>query len=217
MKITRGSAAIAAIWILVCGSPAKAVSCSSSPLVLDLGGDEIRTTDLYFPVIFDLHGTGTLVKTGWTAEGEEDAFLWMDLNGDGVVNGGRELFGDATLLPDGSQADNGFEALKTYDGEAYGGNADGRVSERDLAWPSLRLWTDRNHDGHSQGFEISSLEENGVEEIDLSYREDRDIDGNGNWHFLKATFTQRIEAPWGEAVVQRAIEDLYFLYSQTIP
>jgi hypothetical protein len=31
---------------------------------------------------------------------------------------------------------------------------------------------------------------------------------------LKATFSQRIEAPWGEAVVHRAIEDLYFIYSQ---
>lgn len=193
------------------------MSCSSSPLILDLGGDGIRTSSLSFPVVFDLHGSGTLVKTGWTVEGEEDAFLWIDLNGDGSVSGGKELFGDATLLPGGIKAENGFEALKVFDGADYGGNADGIISERDLAWPSLRLWTDRNHDGLSQSAEISSLEENGVCEIAISYREERDIDGCGNWHFLKSTFSQRIEAPWGETIVQRAIEDLYFLYSQSAP
>lgn len=217
MRIVIRSAALAFCSVMICPVPGNAVSCSSSPLVLDLGGDGIRTTGLSNPVVFDLNGNGSLVKTGWTVEGEEDPFLWIDLNIDGRVNGARELFGDATLLPDGSQADNGFDALKTYDGKDYGGNADGLISELDLAWPSLRLWTDRNHDGTSQLNEISELNWSGVEEIELSFREDRDIDGFGNWHFLKSSFSRRIEAPWGETIVRREIEDLYFLYSQSTP
>ncbi len=201
--------------VLMLAAQAKAVSCSSSPLVLDLGGDGIRTTGLSFPVIFDLHGNGIPVITGWTVEEEEDAFLWMDLNGDGIVNGGRELFGDSTLNPiDNLVGDNGFRVLKSYDGQEFGGNGDGKMSDRDLSWPFLLLWTDWNHDGLSQSEEISSLHSNGVEEIELTYREEPDIDGCGNWHFLKSTFSQRIEAPWGSVVVHRAIEDLYFLYSQ---
>src|SRR6185295_2658464 len=211
---TRGSSRPLALGVtivlgvLYCALPASAVSCSASPLILDLAGDGVQTTDLFSAVKFDIHGEGRLVTMAWTADWSEDAFLWNDLNRDGLVDGGGELFGDSTLLPDGTPAANGFEALKVYDDSTYGGNADGKISDRDLGWTDLRLWIDRNHDGVSQVDEIATLGDLGISEILLTYREDRDVDGNGNWHFLKASFLREIEAPWGKALARRPIEDV---------
>ena len=218
--MTRRQTPLSLAWLLSVAlaswqpQPTYAVSCSSSPLVLDLAGDGILTTSLFSPVVFDLFGNGIPVRTGWTNEDSEDAFLWTDLNGDGVVTNGRELFGDSTRRPDGTMASNGFEALKIYDGLDSGGNGDGRISGRDAFWTFLRLWIDRNHDGITDAGETYDLADFGIEEIQLSYREDADVDGSGNWHFLKSEFTRRVEAPWGEAIITRAIEDLYFGYER---
>lgn len=204
---------VSALVVLIPTST-KAVSCSSSPIVLDLEGDGIRTTDLFEPVVFDLFGSGQPVRTGWTREDAEDSFLWLDLDRNGQATNGRELFGDSTPLPMGGVASNGFEALKAYDSRDLGGNEDGRISSHDAIWSSLLLWTDKDHDGISSRSEIRSLGDVGVESIGLTYREEADVDGVGNWHFLKSEFALRVEAPWGEAVVTRGIEDIYFRYER---
>lgn len=45
----------------------------------------------------------------------DDGLLAIDLNGDGIINDGSELFGSSTAMPDGSIARLGFEALAQYD------------------------------------------------------------------------------------------------------
>lgn len=115
------------------------------PLVLDLNGDGIWTTSIHDdPVWFDLNGDGRADRTGWTTRDHEDGFLYVDWNGNRTVDGGQELFGDATVLPNGSQAQHGFEALAAYDQADVGGDGDGMITRRDRIWLRRRVWVDRN-------------------------------------------------------------------------
>lgn len=68
------------------------------PLILDLDGAGITTSEIdpNHPIIFDMNGDGTLTATGWIASGE--AIVVRDLNGNGLIDSGRELFGDSTVL-----------------------------------------------------------------------------------------------------------------------
>ena len=45
-------------------------TCPTSPLVLDLNGDGIQTTDLFSPVSFDLNGDGII---------SEDDLIWLKI------------------------------------------------------------------------------------------------------------------------------------------
>jgi hypothetical protein len=179
--------------------------------VLDLNGDGIQTTDLFYPVSFDLNGDGIPERVAWTCWWTEEGFLWLDLNRNGIVDGGQELFGQGTRLPSGETAANGFEALKVYDGLSYGGNADGIVSEDDLIWSHLRLWVDRNHDGISQPQEISSLRRFDIVAIRLDFSRVQEVDGNGNLHLLQSTYLKRVTVRGLDSrLVPYAIHDVFF-------
>jgi hypothetical protein len=185
-------------------------TCPMSPLVLDLNGDGVQTTDLFAPVSFDLNGDGVPDRVAWTCGWTEEGFLWLDLNRNGTVDGGRELFGQGTLLPSGETAANGFEALRVYDGLSYGGNADGIISEDDLIWSHLRLWVDRNHDGISQREEITTLRHYDIVAISLDFSRVNEVDGNGNLHPLQSTYIKRLTGRFGSRLVPYAIHDVFF-------
>jgi len=196
--------------LILCTRPASA-TCPTSPLVLDLNGDGIQTTDLFAPVWFDLDGDGVLARSSWTCSWTEEGFLWLDLNGNGTVDSGRELFGQGTLLPSGETAANGFKALSVYDDPLYGGNADALISEDDLIWSLLRLWVDRNHDGVSQQHEIAPLGRFGVVAIGLDYSRVEEVDGNGNIHLFQGTFLKRLTGrQLGSRLVSYAVHDVFF-------
>ncbi|MFI3121810.1 MAG: hypothetical protein QX203_17715, partial [Methylococcaceae bacterium] len=92
-----------------------------SPLILDLNGDGVQTTNvLDNGVNFDLNATGQKISSGWVSK--EDGLLAIDLNGDGNIDSGAELFGTASQLADGSKAQDGFQALAALDG-----NRDGKI------------------------------------------------------------------------------------------
>lgn len=152
----------------------------NSPLILDLDGDGLYTTGVDRGVLFDLDGDGIAERCGWIDPYEDDAFLWLDLNGNGGVDSGRELFGDSTATPDGSQVTNGFDALALYDRAEFGGNEDKMISSKDVAWFSLRLWSDKDYDGSSSPREIATLDEWKIVAIGLDYRRLPRIDGNDN-------------------------------------
>jgi len=79
-------------------------------------------------------------------------WLARDLDGDGRITSGAELFGSNTALPDGTAAKNGFVALAPLDD-----NHDGRVDTHDAAFASLVLWSDRNGDRQSTPDELAPL------------------------------------------------------------
>lgn len=125
------------------------------------------------------------MQISWTEAGSQIAFLFLDRNGNGTVDSGKELFGNRTDQPPSPNA-NGFLALAEFDKPAKGGNGDGIIDSRDAVFVDLRLWLDINHDGVSQPSEIRTLPESGVFSLDLGYKESRRRDRFGNEFRYKA-------------------------------
>lgn len=129
-----------------------------SPLVFDLGATGIELTDLDSEgsVYFDFGGSGFARATGWTTG--VDGFLALDLNADGIINNGTELFGDQTGY------ENGFLALGAQDT-----NADGVITSEDQVWDDLRIWVDANQNGYSESGELHTLDSLQITSINLGY------------------------------------------------
>jgi hypothetical protein len=132
----------------------------TTPLMLDLNGDGVRTSDLAHGVLFDVNATGTPVQTGWS-DGK-DGLLVLDLNQDGQIHNGSELFGSGTELFTGGKAQDGYVALRQYDL-----NADGVINAQDAVFKDLKLWVDANIDGLTDAGELRSLAELGVASLNL--------------------------------------------------
>jgi hypothetical protein len=67
-----------------------------SPLVLDLNGDGVSTIAMSAGVHFDQNNNRFSELSGWVAP--SDGLLVRDLNGNGQIDGGSELFSNNTLL-----------------------------------------------------------------------------------------------------------------------
>jgi hypothetical protein len=138
------------------------------PLVLDLDGSGITTSAINAaaPILFDHDGDGTKTASGWIASGE--AIVVRDLNGNNLIDSGRELFGDNTILTRGARAGqvaaNGFEALADLDMD-INGVADGKFDAADTAYASVKLWRDLDQDGVSQSSELFTFAQLGVASI----------------------------------------------------
>ena len=145
------------------------------PLTLDLDGDGIETVSHngYKGTLFDHDGDGIRTASGWVAS--DDGLLVVDRNGDGIINDGKELFGDSSVLKDGTKAAHGYAALAEYDS-----NGDGVVDAKDADFGKLRVWRDLNQDGVSQKEELFTLEEVGVQSLNVAYQDTNQNLGNGN-------------------------------------
>ena len=145
------------------------------PLVLDLDGDGIETVGAgdEDSAMFDHDKDGIRTATGWVKA--DDGILVFDKNNDNLINNGNELFGDNYELSNGENAKHGFEALADLDS-----NSDGVINASDENFDSIKVWRDLNQDGINQAGELFSLEELGIESLDVSYKETSVHQGNGN-------------------------------------
>jgi hypothetical protein len=100
--------------------------------VFDLNRD--GKIDLSNATFMDLAGDGFHEYTRWI--NETDAFLVLDINNNDIIENGREMFGDNMILPDGSVALSGFEALRFYDS-----NKDGKIDANDEIFSNLKFLT----------------------------------------------------------------------------
>jgi len=164
------------------------------PLVLDLNGDGVNTTGRDEMVWFDLNGDGVKDHMTWTNGGTMEGFLWVDLTGKrNRVDNGSELFGVGTVLPDGTKARDGFEALAMYDDPGRGGNGDGVIDAHDEVWNKLRLWVDANHDGVCQSTEVDPIHKFGIEGISLAAVKSTYVDSHGNGHYLRGRYWRHVQ------------------------
>lgn len=151
-------------------------------------------TDLSGGVDFDFNGDTIKHKISWTAPGTDDAWLVLDRDGNGAIDNGMELFGNATAqpAPPVNISRNGFNALAEYDKAANGGNGDGRIDRRDAVFTLLRLWRDANHNGISEASELYPLDDLDVRAIDLDYKPSRRVDEYGNqFKYRSKVYDQR--------------------------
>ncbi|HEU4597089.1 MAG TPA: hypothetical protein VFS10_18300 [Pyrinomonadaceae bacterium] len=162
--------------------------CLISPVLVDTQGDGFALTGAAEGVNFDLNSDGTPEHLSWTYAGSDDAWLALDRDGDGTIDDGRELFGNFTPQPQPPPGviRNGFHALAVYDRPEGGGNDDGKISEEDAVFSSLRLWRDVNHNGVSEAGELSTLPQLGLSSIEVRYKESKRRDEHGNWFRFRA-------------------------------
>ncbi len=161
---------------------AKAWRVRRDPLVLDLDGDGIETVGTDAGVLFDHNGDGIKTGSGWIEA--DDGFLVRDLNGNGIIDNGSELFGDQTILQDGITAKTGFAALGDLDT-----NDDGTIDAADTAFAELKIWRDLNQDGLSQADEMHTLTDLGIAAIDLQFTSGG-LSQHGNVIARTGTFTR---------------------------
>ncbi len=166
------------------GLPAGALSDECrSVLLFDLDGDGLFLSDASYPVHFDLDGDGVHEATTWTASGQEEAFLWHDLDEDGEFDGSAELVcGSAT------PEDSSFDRLRRLDRQDAGGNGDGWINAEDAAFAHLRLWVDRDHDGQMDRREHGPPSRWEVTGINLGSVAEPQVDGNLNLHTAVSTY-----------------------------
>lgn len=155
---------------------------AETPIIIDVDGSGFDLTSLEDGVHFDISNVGTKALISWTAAQSTNAWLALDRNGNGKIDSGAELFGNATPQPDppSGQWKNGFLALAVFDRPENGGNGDGFIDEKDAVYDRLLLWRDLNHDGISQSNELKHLRDFGISAISLSYQESRKEDQFGN-------------------------------------
>ena len=144
-----------------------------SPLVVDLDGNGVETTTEEDGVYFDHDNNGFAEKTAWV--GKNDGLLVRDINNNGQIDDGTELFGNNTVLSNGQKATNGFEALKDLDS-----NNNNVFDSSDTAWNQVKVWKDANQNGKVDEEELLTLEQAGIENIDLTYQNSSTIDFSGN-------------------------------------
>jgi hypothetical protein len=149
-------------------------SCIDTPIVMDLADNGYHLTDDRNGVNFDMYNNGFPIRWSWTGRGEDDSFLALDRNHDGLISAGAELFGKLTPQPQSTDR-NGFTALAVFDL-----NLDGQINAQDPVYTQLQIWTDDNHDGISQTNELFSLPSKGVSSISTDYHLSRRSDRWGN-------------------------------------
>jgi len=152
-----------------------------TPIVLDLNGDGIQTVNIADGVSFDVNNDGFVERSAWVLN--SDGLLVRDINGDGVINNGGELFGSGTVLPDGSKAADGYIAMRALDT-----NMDGLLDANDQAFGELKVWRDANGDGKTDAGELLSLNQLNVTSISLNATVGTEVN-NGNILGLMGSYT----------------------------
>ena len=106
------------------------------PLVVNFGGPTAALTNNKFSFDIDADGDNDQISFATGGSG----FLAFDINNDGTINNGSELFGP--------QSGNGFNDLAQYDGD---GN--GWIDENDDIYSKLRIWS-KDENGNDQLFAL---------------------------------------------------------------
>ena len=196
---------------------AQNIPTQYDPLTLDLNGNGIETVPTSTPpLFFDLNATGIKISSGWIAP--TDGLLVMDRNGNGTIDSGAELFGNATPLNNGGKAADGFVALAQEDT-----NGDGLVNNLDANWDNLRVWQDLNQDGISQADELTTLDQQGITSFNVGRTLHMQHLPNGNQIADLGAFTRadgstgETGTPQGMADINLVVDTYHSSFTDSIP
>jgi len=126
--------------------------------------------------------------------------LVRDINRNGLIDDGSELFGDATQLGEGRTAKDGFEALASLDEDG-----DGWVSASDRSFVELQVWSDADQDGLVDTGELRGLSELGISKLQVASASIEQFD-QGNRIGLLASY-ERTDGSSG------VLADVWFRFS----
>ena len=163
---------------------------SRDPLIIDLNGDGVHTTNVENGVYFDIDNNGFAEKTAWIDT--TDGFLVYNRDEDPRITNGSELFSDQVIFSDGTRSKDGFDVLRTfntYTDDEKDPDNDGWIDKNDAEFSKLRVWIDKDHDGiawlPAEGQEddpelkeLYTLDELGITSISTKYRTVSSKDGN---------------------------------------
>ncbi|KIG15003.1 hemolysin-type calcium binding protein [Enhygromyxa salina] len=121
------------------------------------------------------------ISTDWPSA--VTPWLVVDLDGNGSIDGGHELFGSGTSLADGSHAQNGFAALAEFDADG-----DDDVDSADPRFAELMLWRDWDADRVSTPDELTPLLDSGVHSLPVEFQISVACDERGNCGVQRAAF-----------------------------
>ncbi len=153
--------------------------CPFTPLALsfDAGPIELSAST----AMFDIASVGECLDSDWPAA--SNPWLAIDLDNNGFIDGGHELFGSGSLLDTGRRASNGFIALASLDS-----NHDGKIDAGDARFDELLVWRDEDADKLSMSWELTSLRDEGVDSIDLGFFVREQCDARGNCERERSSF-----------------------------
>jgi hypothetical protein len=142
--------------------PQEAAFLSITPLVLDLSGTGIQTLGIaQSGVKFDLNNSGVDANVGWITPGE--GFLVHLPKGATTITNGSELFGSATVMPNGQTATNGFAALSAFDS-----NGTGIIDSSDPIFNELQVWVDTGSNGTTPTGNLYTLAQLNIQSLNLN-------------------------------------------------
>ncbi|MGX9083051.1 beta strand repeat-containing protein, partial [Mesorhizobium sp. 98Argb] len=173
---------------------------SVDPIILDLNHNGFTFSDVSHGVQFDMNGDGTKEQLAWNTS--KDGVLAVDLNHDGKIDDGNELF---TPNFGGGHFASGAAALASLDS-----NHDGVIDHNDATFSSLLIWKDANANGTSDAGELSSLADNGVASISTAAHpgvgeiDGQAVTGNGTFQMTDGTSGNYIEVELDTSLVAPA-------------
>ncbi|TPL96817.1 Ig-like domain-containing protein, partial [Mesorhizobium sp. B2-3-10] len=177
---------------------------SVDPIILDLNHNGFAFSDVSHGVQFDMNGDGTKEQLAWNTS--NDGMLAVDLNHDGKIDDGTELF---TPNFDGGHFASGAAALASLDS-----NHDGVIDHNDAAFSSLLIWKDANANGTSDAGELSHLADNGIVSISTAAQpavgeiDGQTVTGNGTFQMADGTSGNYVEVELDTSLVAPAQQSM---------
>ena len=152
----------------------------STPLVMSFDGRKVEYTSTHAE--FAMTTSDRCGARDWPTAATP--WLAIDLDKNGNIDGGHELFGSGTQMAGIGRPGNGFVALAGLDS-----NRDGQISAADERFAELVVWADADADRRSTLWELQPLANHGVVSIDLHYAMPASrCDARGNCEVERASF-----------------------------